>query len=73
MTDALYDDPANRAATLAVLTDALRSDDVWAGYSYRDRLGRTVDGQTARRTVASRFLFARKLVRDGRLNDWSER
>ena len=73
MADALYDDPANRAATLAVLTDALRSDDAWSGYSYRDRLSRTVDGQTARRMVASRFLFARRLLRDGRLTDWSER
>lgn len=73
MTDGLYDDPANRAATLAVLTDALRTDDAWADYSYRDRLGRTVDGQTARRTVASRLIFARRLVRAGRLTEWGER
>lgn len=73
MADALYDDPANRAATLAVLTDALRSDDAWAGYSYRDRLGWTVDGQPARRTVAARLMFARRLVRAGRLTDWGTR
>ena len=73
MADPLYDDPANRAATLAVLTDALRSDDAWAGYSYRDRLGRTVDDHAARQTVASRFLFARRLLRDGRLTDWGTR